>query len=46
MSKKAYTQPQLSVHGNVETLTQKTKVGTKLDASFEAGTPLTELTIS
>ncbi len=46
MKKKTYTQPQLTVHGNVEALTQLTKVGTKLDADFAAGTLLTEVTIS
>lgn len=46
MNKKAYIQPQLSIHGNVETLTQKTKTGSKLDAGFVAGTLLDDITLS
>lgn len=46
MKKKAYAQPQLTVHGNVEALTQLTKEGLKLDAPFGAGTLLTDVTVS
>ena len=44
--KKAYTQPKLTVHGNVEVLTQQTTTGNALDADAKKGTPLSELTTS
>ena len=46
MKKKAYTQPQLTVHGNVEILTQGTKSGLNLDSNFALGTPLDSVTLS
>ena len=46
MKKKAYTQPQLTVHGNVEVLTQGTKTGLNLDSNFALGTPLDSVTVS
>ena len=44
--KKAYTQPKLTVHGNVEVLTQQTTTGDALDGDFKKGTPLSEVTTS
>ena len=41
--KKTYNRPQLTVHGNVETLTEQTRVGQQLDQTLPAGTPLTVL---
>lgn len=41
--KKAYNTPNLTVHGNVESLTQQTLSGSKSDKVQPAGTPLTEL---
>jgi hypothetical protein len=45
-TKKAYASPQLTVHGDVEVLTQKNQGGSALDADQKAGTPLTSLTTS
>ncbi|MEM7758995.1 MAG: lasso peptide [Cyanobacteria bacterium P01_A01_bin.40] len=44
--KKAYNRPQLTVHGNIETLTQATSSGSVLDASIPAGTPVIDLPIT
>ena len=41
--KKTYDRPQLTVHGNVEALTQATTSGSAIDGDFPAGTPLTTL---
>lgn len=41
--KKTYKQPKLTVHGDVEALTQATTSGSKIDGDFPAGTPLTTL---
>jgi hypothetical protein len=44
--KKTYNAPQLTVHGDVEVLTQKLKGGTVLDADAKSGTPIGSLTTS
>jgi hypothetical protein len=45
--KKAYTTPQLTVHGDVEVLTQGNKTPvTSLDAPFPVNTPFKNLTWS
>ena len=41
--KKTYNTPNLTVHGNVESLTQQTLVGSKSDKVQPAGTPLSVL---
>lgn len=44
--KKAYKQPQLTVHGNVEALTKATASGSRLDKTIPAGTLITEVQIT
>ena len=44
--KKAYNRPQLTVHGNVESLTQATNAGSRLDAAIPAGTLIGDLNIT
>lgn len=44
--KKSYEAPKLIVHGNVEEVTQMTKVGGALDRAFPNNTPLSDLTVS
>jgi hypothetical protein len=44
--KKQYAKPELSVHGNVEVLTKGSATGSRLDADFKAGTPVSDLTFS
>lgn len=47
MQKKlAYTAPRLVRHGSVEVLTKGSATGSFLDASFNAGTPIPDLTFS
>ena len=46
MTKKSYNKPELTVHGNVEVLTQGGQTGDQLDADFVAGTPRGRLTFS
>jgi hypothetical protein len=41
-----YEKPQVRDYGNVEELTAKAVAGTKLDATFPAGTPISQLTFS
>ncbi|BDA71999.1 hypothetical protein RIVM261_004980 [Rivularia sp. IAM M-261] len=43
---KVYTKPKLSVHGNVEALTQGGSTGNFLDRDFPDGTPRGDLTFS
>lgn len=45
-TKKSYSQPQLTVHGSVETLTKGGARGLRLDAPFSAGTPASAITFS
>ena len=42
---KTYTAPELAVHGNLKALTQATRVGANLDATFPASTPISRLTV-
>jgi len=44
--KKLYTSPNLTIHGNVEEITQGFSVGEHLDATFTAGTPRGDLGFS
>lgn len=44
--KKAYNRPQLTVHGNVESLTQALDTGSKLDKAIPAGTLIGDLNIT
>lgn len=46
LQKKSYIKPQLTVHGNVEVLTQGQSTGKKLDAAFPVGTDFGDLTFS
>ena len=46
MTKKSYNKPQLTVHGNVEVLTQGSQKGDFTDADFPAKTPKGDLTFS
>jgi hypothetical protein len=46
MTKKPYTKPQLTIHGNVEVLTKGTQIGDLTDADFPARTPRGDLTFS
>jgi hypothetical protein len=41
-----YTAPRLVRHGSVEAVTKGASTGTKLDATFPAGTPFGDLTFS
>lgn len=45
-SKKSYLKPELTVHGNVEVLTKALGGSRRIDATFQAGTPLGNLTFS
>ena len=46
-TKKSYEAPKLTVHGNVEAVTQQLKkTPTNLDKAFPAGTPFKDLTWS
>lgn len=46
-TKKAYSAPKLTVHGDVEAVTQKvSKTAENLDATFPSGTPRGLLTFS
>ena len=42
----AYTAPRLTRHGSIEKLTKGAAVGTRLDATFVYGTPITSITFS
>jgi len=44
--KQSYTKPKLTIHGDVEVLTQASGSGKKLDADFKAGTLFGDLTFS
>ena len=44
--KKAYTTPELTVHGNVEEITLGNAHGNFLDANFPVSTPFSHLTFS
>lgn len=44
--KAIYQAPVLRAHGKVETLTQQTRVGNRLDAGFTAGTLISDITVS
>lgn len=44
--KKSYTTPKLTVHGDVEVITQANTTGGRLDAAFPAGTPVEDITFS
>jgi phage tail protein X len=44
--KSAYTTPILRTHGTVEAITKANTGGDTLDASFKAGTSLSDLTTS
>ncbi|WP_341531756.1 hypothetical protein WKK05_39280 (plasmid) [Nostoc sp. UHCC 0302] len=46
VSKKPYTQPLLTVYGEVSALTQGLKDGSALDKDFPTGTPRGKLTFS
>lgn len=46
VEKEPYTTPELTVHGDVEAITQQNRVGTRLDATFQSGTPISDLTVS
>jgi hypothetical protein len=46
MKKKTYSIPQITVHGNVEVLTQKTRTGSSLDGDYPRGTSLTDPILS
>jgi hypothetical protein len=41
-----YQAPTLEVHGSIEAITQGMSTGNVLDASFPAGTPVTDITFS
>lgn len=43
---KPYITPELTVHGDVEAITQANTGGGRLDADFPAGTPRGEITFS
>ncbi|MBW4612039.1 MAG: hypothetical protein KME21_01910 [Desmonostoc vinosum HA7617-LM4] len=45
-NKKSYTQPQLTVYGEVEVLTKGVGKGESLDKDFPIGTPKGDLTFS
>jgi hypothetical protein len=45
-NKKPYTQPQLTIYGEVEVLTKGHKNGDALDKDFPTGTPRGKLTFS
>jgi hypothetical protein len=38
--RKAYSEPTVTVYGDVERITQSHRVGTVVDRSFPAGTPI------
>ncbi len=44
--KKAYESPRLSVHGDVENVTQGTSTGNFTDKAFPVNTPKPQLTFS
>ena len=44
--KKTYAKPQLTVHGNVEALTEATSSGSFLDKDIPAGTLVTDIVIT
>lgn len=44
--KKAYTTPELTVHGNVEEITLGSSTGNFLDVNFPVNTPFSHLTFS
>ncbi|MBW4612038.1 MAG: hypothetical protein KME21_01905 [Desmonostoc vinosum HA7617-LM4] len=44
--KKPYTQPKLTIYGEVEVLTQGNSDGADLDKDFPTGTPKSNLTFS
>jgi len=44
--KKSYSMPELTVHGDVEKLTQGGQIGNFTDAAFPAHTPKGKLTFS
>ncbi len=46
MTKAVYTAPILRAHGHVETMTKGGSTGFRLDNTFPAGTPFSELTLS
>lgn len=46
MGKRPYQAPTLRKHGSVAAVTQQNKTGTFLDFSFNAGTPITSITLS
>jgi len=43
---KTYTKPKVTTHGSVEALTKATTSGSFLDANFNSGTPLIDVTLS
>jgi hypothetical protein len=45
-TKKTYAPPQLTVYGDVETITLATQCGQVTDAAFPAGTPFGQITCS
>ena len=46
MKKLTYQVPMLRAHGTVEAVTNANTGGSRLDGSFDAGTPLSDLTTS
>ena len=44
--KKTYAKPQLTVHGNVEALTEATSSGSVLDKTIPAGTLVSDIQIT
>jgi hypothetical protein len=44
--KETYISPALIVYGDVEVITQGSQTGSFLDASFPAGTPFRNITLS
>ena len=46
MTKKTFTAPVLTTYGKFEELTQGGKIGGFLDATYQVGTPVGDLTFS
>ena len=46
MTKKSYERPTLTLHGDIESLTQGSSTGPVTDATFPAGTPRGDVTFS
>jgi hypothetical protein len=46
IAKRAYQAPALRTHGSIEQITQQNSRGSFIDATFAAGTPVNQLTLS